>query len=220
MVRELYELQQNSATDRRGNFAQSSIPNKITYGSFKDDVPNKFDKQQFLYPTSNGSQFSGSPARAGSLQAVSESPVTVLADALSTPQPSYLADEQLSPQLQYPPVVGMNPDARRRAEEERAVLEAMAQSALLPLSPFHGTTGFLDWINGPDNFRDPGNEGIQFDSSVPMGFGMQMNNEGIAEALPMEGFPSLDEIIRSMEGGGLEGGFGFLDDLNLFNTSL
>jgi hypothetical protein len=34
----------------------------------------------------------------------------------------------------------------------------------------------------------------------------------------MEDFPSLDEIISSMEGG-IDAGFGFLDDLNLFDTN-
>jgi hypothetical protein len=141
--------------------------------------------------------------------------VTVFADLLSSAQPSYQVDEQSNPQLLYPPTVEVNPEARRKVEEERAVLEAMAQSALFPVSPYLGTTGFLDWVSGPFSVHGSGNEGFQFDTPVPMGFGMQMNNEGMAEVLQMEDFPSLDEIISNMEGGGLEGGFGFLDDLNL-----
>jgi hypothetical protein len=213
-VRELYELQQNSATDRRGNFAQNSIANSVTYGSFRDDIPNKFDKQQFLYPT-NGSQHSSSPptgrgsTAGGGVSGTSQSPAGGgIFDVLQTPQSHYI-DEQ-KPSLLYPPTAEITSAAQKKEKEQRAVLEAMTQSASLPVSPYLGPSGFLNFVN-----NNPGDESFQFGTHVPYGSGAQ-NHMG--DGLGMEEFPSLDEIISSMEGGGMDGGameegFGFLDDL-------
>jgi len=221
-VRELYELQQNSATDRRGNFTQNAIANAITYGSFKDDIPNKFDKQQFLYqPSSNTSNGSGSPLNTRP----SLSP-GLFADVLQTPQPPtpapFTVDEK-PPKLQLQPLYPPPPpaDARRKAEEERAVLEAMTQSASLPVSPYLGHTGFLNFVNDPHVFENEifGQYGINGVQNVDVG--VQGTGVEQADVTGMEDFPSLDEILSSMQEGGLEaGGFGFLDDLNLFDGPL
>lgn len=199
-VRELYELQQNSATDRRGNFAQNSIANAITYGSFRDDIPNKFDKQQFLFQSnhSNGSANSASSVTETN-RLPSQSPLEMF-DMLAPQTPQYE-----KPNLLYPPTTEITPAARKKAEE-RAVLEAMTQSASLPVSPYLGPGGW--------NEPQPGDESFQFGMHVPLSYGMQVHMPGIG----MEDFPSLDEIISSMEGG-VDSGFGFLDDLNLFDTN-
>ena len=198
-VRELYELQQNSAGDRKGNFAQNSIANAITYGSFRDDVPNKFDKQQFLFQSnSNGSANSASSATDPN-RIPSQSPLEMF-DILAPQTPQYE-----KPNLLYPPTAEITPAARRKAEE-RAVLEAMTQTASLPVSPYLGPGGWIE--------QQPGDESFQFGTYVPLGYGMQNHIPGIG----MEDFPSLDEIISSMEGG-VDTGFGFLDDLNLFDTN-
>jgi len=230
----LYELQQNSATDRRGNFTQNAIANAITYGSFKDDIPNKFDKQQFLYqPSSNNSNGSTSPLN----QRPSLSP-GLFADVLQTPQPPtpapFTIDEkppklQLQP-LYPPPALPADTravDARRKAEEERAVLEAMTQSASLPVSPYLGSTGFLNFVNDPHVFEQEifgpyGINGSVTQGTVDTAQGTGVDSQGGGADVGMEDFPSLDEILSSMqEGGGLEaGGFGFLDDLNLFDGTL
>ena len=212
-VREMYEVQQNSATDRRGNFAQMN--NAITYGTFKDDVPNKYDKQHFLYQQSNtdGSQHSNSPFENRAGQSTSPGPGQY-AEVLQTPQSSYQVDEK--PHLLYPPTAEITPAARRKAEEERAVVEAMTQSASLPVSPYLGPMFGMSFPFDmpPQNFRDPGDESFQFGTHVPLGF--NVSQMAGANGLGMEEFPSLDEIISNMEGGGLENTFGFLDDLNLF----
>jgi hypothetical protein len=130
-------------------------------------------------------------------------------DVLQTPK-SYHLDEPSKPQLLYPPTAEITPAERQRQKEERAVLEAMHQSASLPVSPYLGPTGFLNYVNEPH--RIPGDESFQFGTHVPYGSGVS-NNMG--DGLGMEEFPSLDEIISSMEGGGrgMDEGFGFLDDL-------
>jgi hypothetical protein len=156
--------------------------------------------------------------RRSSVGRTSRSPPGLYADVLQTPQGHYLDDPK--PQLLYPPTAEITPAARRKAEEERAVLEAMTQSASLPVSPYLGPTGFLNFVNTYQTAREPGDESFQFGTYVPLGFGMQgqMNNGG---GIGMnEEFPSLDEIISSMEGSGMEGGFGFLDDLNLFEGTM
>jgi hypothetical protein len=214
-VRELYELQQNSATDRRGNFEQ--LNNAITYGSFRDDIPNKFDKQQFLYQqqsSNGGSQTSNSPFENKAPPSQSPGPGQY-AEVLQTPQSTYHVEEK--PQLLYPPTSEISPAARRKAEEERAMLEAMTQSASLPESPFLGPLyGMSFQFDMPQGFRDPGDESFQFGTHVPVGFNVNQMTGG-TNGLGMEEFPSLDEIISNMEGGGMENTFGFLDDLNLFD---
>lgn len=222
-VRELYELQQNSATNRHGNVIQNSIANSTIYGTFKDDVPNKYDKQSFLYTTTNGSQHSGSPPQGGSAQQASQSPVGMFGEILQTSHSTYqFEDPPTKPQLLYAPTAEITSEARRKAEE-RAVLEAITRSASLPVSPYLGPTGFPNWISTPYAMRDPGDESFQFGTHVPLGFGMQMGGNGSGEVLTMEEFPSLDEIINSMEGmdrAGIDGGFGFLDDMGLFDVPL
>ena len=224
-VVELYEFQQNSATDRRGNYAQNSIANPITYGSFNNDVPDKYDSQSFLKSTSEGSQHSGSPTRRA--QRTSQSPVGTFADVLKLPQSSRLPDETATnQQVLYPLPVEITSETRRKVEEERAVLEAMMQFASLPVSPYLGPMGFPGWQNSiPYTMRGPGYEGSQFGTNIPLGYGMQMGDEGNNAILGIDEFPSLDEIINSMEGlkgmeGGMDGSLGFLDDLGLFNTPL
>lgn len=236
-------MQQNSATDRRGNFVQNAITSAVTYGTFKDDIPNKYDKQQFLYSTaggigSNSSQHSGSPSvRAG--RQPSQSPAAIFGEIIQTPKSNYQVEEK--PSLLYPPTAEITPEARRKVEEERAVLEAMAQSAAsLPVTPYFGPMMFQN--NMPFSLRDPENESFQFGTQIPIGMNWgQMDNNGVN----MEDFPSLDEIISSMEGmvgagnaggygemgggqtldrmdggGGLNDGFGFLDDLGLFDATM
>jgi hypothetical protein len=205
-VRELYELQQNSAGDRKGNFAQNTIANTITYGSFQDDIPNKYDKQQFLYQRGNGG--SSSQRSSVSKDPPSESPSAVGQFLQSSPQ-LYLVGEK--PSLMYPPEVEVDLSGRRKADEERAMLEAM-QSASIPVSPYLGPGGFMNFSVGPPH---AGEDGFEF-GNLGMGFGLQDLNGTVG----MENFPSLDEIISSMEGGGLDNGFGFLDDLNLFEAGL
>jgi hypothetical protein len=225
-VRELYELQQNSASERRGNFIQSSIENAITYGSIKDDVPNKYDKQSFLHSTGNGSQHSGSPTRI--TQQTTQSPVGMYTDVLQTPQSTYqIGESATKPQLLYPPTAEITPEARRKAEEERAVLEAMTQYVPPPVSPYLGPLGLPGWLNTtPSIMQDPADGSFQFGTYVPLGYGrMQMDGEN-GGGLAMEDFPSLDEIISSMEGiegmnqSGVDGGFWFLDDWGLFDMPL
>ena len=200
-VRELYELQQNSATDRRGNFAQTSIANAITYGSFRDDIPNKFDKQQFLFQgNSNGAGSANSTSSvAETSHPHSQSPLEMF-DILAPQTPQFE-----KPNLLYPPTSEVTPQARKKAEEH-AVLEAMTQSASLPVSPYLGPGTWME--------QQTGDESFQFGTHVPLGYGVQNHMSGIG----MEDFPSLDEIISSMEGG-VDSGFGFLDDLNLFDTN-
>ena len=97
------------------------------------------------------------------------------------------------------------------------MLEAMTQSASVPVSPYFGPSYGMNYsLDTPQNFRDPGDESFQFGTYVPLGFNVNQMS-GTNNGLAMEDFPSLDEIISSMEGGGLENGFGFLDDLNLFD---
>jgi hypothetical protein len=144
----------------------------------------------------------------------------MLADILQPPQLTYQFEgPPTKPQLLYPPTIEITPETRRKAEEERAVLEAMTQSASLPVSPYLGPTGIPTWISTPNTMRDPGDESFQFGIHVPLGFGMQMGGNSDGGGLTMEEFPSLDEIINSMEGmegSGMDGGFGFLDDMGLF----
>ena len=218
-VRELYEVQQNSATDRRENFTQNSIANAITYSSFRDDVPNKYDKQHFLYPASDGSQQSGSPRRAA---LTSQSPVATFADTIHNTQSTFHpAEETTEPYpTTYPPAMEISPEQLRK-EEERAVLEAMAMSASLPVSPYRGPTSYLGWMNPPYDVSED-DWFATFGTQVPLGYSGALNSSEGARGLQMENFPSLNEIISSMEGGGLDGnGFGgFLDDLNLFDVPL
>ena len=75
----------------------------------------------------------------------------------------------------------------------------------------------------PYTMSDPGDESFQFGTHIPLGFGMQMGGDGGGEGLSMEEFPSLDEIISSMEGmevAGIDTGFGLLDDIGLFDVPL
>lgn len=101
------------------------------------------------------------------------------------------------------------------------MLEAMTQSASLPVSPYLGPSAFMGYpLDMSQSFRDPGDESFQFGTHVPVGFNVQGGQMAGTSGLGMEEFPSLDEIISSMEGGGLENGFGFLDDLNLFDLAM
>ena len=228
-VRELYEVQQNSATDRRATFAQNALESAITYGAIKDDVPNKFDKQQFLYQSqsSNTSQNSGSPRTHynSEKRTTSQSPIALFSDIIQTAQPPPVEQVAVKPKLIYPPTAEITPESRRKVEEERAVLEAMAQSASLPVSPLLAPTSYLGWIDFPFQFRDPETQAFQYGTTVPLMGGMQMDTDHVSDQsgqpIQMEDFPSLDEIINSMEGGGMDtSGFGFLDDLNLFGVPL
>jgi hypothetical protein len=147
----------------------------------------------------------------------------MFADILQPPQSTYqFENPPTNPQLLYPSTAEITSKARRKAEEERAVLEAMTQSASLPVSPYLGPTGFPNWISMPYTMNDPGDEGFQF-GRPPMGFGMQMEANGSGEGLTMEELPSLDEIINSVEGmevAGIDAGFGLLDDMGLFDVHL
>jgi len=248
-VRELYELHQSSATDRRGKVTQNTIANAVTYGTFRDDVPNKYDNQQFLYSNmagigSNRSRHSGSLITGGRQN--SESPATILADVIQTPKSNYQVEE--TPQLLYPPTAEITPEARRNFGEERAVLEAMTQTATsLPVTPYFGPTMFQG-SSMSFTLGDPADRNVQLGTHMPSGMGWAMDgNNGIN----MEDFPSLDEIISSMEGmrgqvsvggitasvgggsggggqmmegleggDGLDDGFGFLDDLGLFDDPM
>lgn len=138
---------------------------------------------------------------------------------IQTPQSTFPPPEEPSkPQLMYPPTSEITPEQRRKAEEERAVLEAMATSASLPVSPYLGPTSYLGWVNAP--YTTQSDEGFAtFGTQVPLGYGVAMNSSVGSGGLPMEDFPNLDEIINSMEGGGMDGnGFGgWMDDLNLFD---
>ena len=242
-VRELYELQQNSATNRRGNFTQNGITNAVTYGTFRDEIPNKYDKQQFSYSTtagigSNSSQQSGAPsARTTGGRQPSQSPPPIFADVIQIFKPNYQVEEK--PQPLYPPTAESTPEARRKVEEEHAVLEAMAQSATsLPMTPYFGPMMFQE-SSIPFAVRDPADESFQFGTHLPSGMGWPIDgNNGIN----IEDFPSLDEIISSMEGmsgqvggglggggqmmeglesgGGLDDGFVFFDDLGLFDAPM
>ena len=123
-------------------------------------------------------------------------------------------------QLLYSPTGEIPPEARKKVEEERAVLEAMTQSSL-PVSPYLGPTGIPNWVNTPYTVPDPRDESFQLGTHVPLGFEMEMGGNGGRGGLTMEEFPSLDEIICSMEGmegPGKVGGFGFLDDMGLFEV--
>ena len=148
----------------------------------------------------------------------------IFSDFLQTPQSTtnQLDEPPTKPQLLYHPTAEITPEARRKMEEERAVLEAMTQSSL-PVSPYLGPTGFPNWVSTPYTMPDPRDDSFQFGPRAPRGFGMEMAGNRYEGGFAMEEFPSLDEIISSMEameGGGMDGGFGFLDDMGLFDVPL
>jgi hypothetical protein len=162
-----------------------------------------------VYPTS-GSHHSDSPqCQHDSITRTSHSPVDVLADVLQTPQPPFTLDEK-KPIILYPTSEEIASVARKKADEERAVLEAMTQSASLPVTPYLGPSRFLSIPH------DPSMEQSQYGDQGQMGFGLPGHT--IDVEIPMEELPSLDDIIINMEVSGLESSeFGFLDDFNLFD---
>lgn len=207
----------------------------ITYGSMKDYVPNKYDKQFLHSGTAPLSQPSGSPTQTSSVttgQGTSQSPVGMFTDVWqtvqTTPQSTYPMEEPTIPALLYPPAAEISPEALRQQAEERALLEAMTQSASLPDSPYLGATGWGSWGNVPYDIRDPQDEALMQGIQAPLGwFHMNPGDHGGGSG-PLENrdFGNLGDIINSMEGGGmdvggggLEGGFGFLEGLNLFDPT-
>jgi len=213
-VRELYEIGQNSATGRKDQFAQDSIANVITFGSFRDDVPNQFDNQQFLCQsdnTGNGSQRNALFDDSGTSQYPATS--QFITDLLQTSAPeTFQIDDQ--ERLLCVPTAEITQVAKKKVEEERAMLEAMTQSISLPVSPYLDHAGLANFPFGTAfTSRDPGDKSIQFATQVPVCVGLQGQMAGIG----VDEFPSLDEIIRDMEGSQVDDGFGFLDDLSLFD---
>ena len=119
----------------------------------------------------------------------------MLADVIQTPKSNYQVEE--NSQLLYPQTAEITPEARRKFGEERAVLEAMAQRApSLPVTPYFVPTMFQG-NSMPFTLGDPADKNFQSGMHMPSGMGWAMDgNNGIN----MEDFPSLDEIISSMEG--------------------